>query len=50
VLVKCLSRDKATYILNELHISVCGAHQVGLKLTDQIKGWAIIDQLWFTIQ
>jgi len=37
VLLRCLSREQATYILNEVHARVCGAHQVGPQLANQIK-------------
>ena len=37
VFLRCLSREEATYILNEVHGGLCGAHQAGPKLTDQIK-------------
>jgi len=37
VLLGCLSREEATYILNEVHARVCGAHQIGPKLANQIK-------------
>ena len=58
VLLRCLSREEATYVLNEVHAKVCGAHQAGPKLANQMvqnlltrsKGWAIIGQLWFKTQ
>jgi len=37
VSLRCLSREEATYVLNEVHAGVCGAHQVGPKLANQIK-------------
>jgi len=37
VLLRCLSREKATFVLNKAHAEVRGAHQVSLKLADQIK-------------
>ena len=46
-LLRCLSREEATYVLNEVHAGVCGAHQVGPKLANQIKRSCIIGQLWF---
>ena len=33
----CLSREEVTYVLNEIHAGVCGAHQASLKLANQIK-------------
>jgi len=32
-----LSREEAAYVLNEVHAGVCGAHQAGPKLANQIK-------------
>jgi len=32
-----LSKGDATYVLNENHAGVCGAHQVGPKLPNQTK-------------
>jgi len=37
VLLRCLLREKATYVLNEVHAGVCDAHQAGPKLANQIK-------------
>ena len=37
MLLRCLSREEATYVLNEVHAGVCGAHQVGPKLANQVK-------------
>jgi len=37
LLLKCLSREEATYVLNEVHAGVCGAHQASPKLANQIK-------------
>jgi len=37
VLLRCLSREEATYVLNEVHAGVCDAHQASPKLANQIK-------------
>ena len=37
VLLRCLLREEATFVLNEVHAGVCGAHQAGPKLANQIK-------------
>jgi len=37
VLLRCLSREEATYVLNEVHAGVCGTHQVDPQLANQIK-------------
>ena len=37
VFLRCLSREKATYVLNEVHVEVYGARQAGPKLVDQIR-------------
>jgi len=30
-------QEEATYVLNEVHAGVCGAHKAGQKLANQIK-------------
>ena len=37
VLLRCLSKEEAKHILLETHAGVCGAHQAGPKLADQVK-------------
>ena len=37
MLLRYLSRDEATYVLDEVHAGVCSAHQAGPKLANQIK-------------
>ena len=37
MLLRCLSNEEAKYILAETHAGVCGAHQAGPKLANQIK-------------
>jgi len=48
MLFRFLSREEATYFLNEVHGRVCGAYQAGLKLVDHIEklgyNWATMVQ------
>jgi len=37
VLPRCLSREEATYVLNEVHAGVCGAHQASPKIGNLIR-------------
>ncbi|XXG47534.1 hypothetical protein AAC387_Pa02g2168 [Persea americana] len=37
VLLRCLSQQVAEETLKEVHVGLCGAHQAGPKLYDQIK-------------
>ena len=38
ILLRCLSQQEAEETLKEAHTGLCGAHQAGPKLYDQIKG------------
>jgi len=36
-LLTWLSKEEATYVLNEVYVWVCDTHEIGSKLTNQIK-------------
>ena len=44
VLLYSLSNLEAKEVLKETHDGICGAHQPGLKLKNQLAGLAIIGQ------
>ena len=37
MLLRCLSREEPTYVLNEIHAGVRAAHQTSPKFANQIK-------------
>ncbi|XP_062081027.1 uncharacterized protein LOC133785828 [Humulus lupulus] len=37
MLLRCLSKEEASHVLQETHASICGAHQAGPKLSAQLK-------------